>query len=178
MDAKKIARFWAKVDRNGPTPQHRPDLGACWVWTGSKISSRSGRGYGRLGYCNRLYLAHRFAWLIAGHDIPDGLCVLHKCDNPSCVRAEHLFVGTHAENMGDKVLKGRQSRGEKHSAACPKGPRALGSAHPNSKLTEASVRSILDQRSRGATLRSLGEQFGVSISAVWLVIKRRNWRQV
>jgi hypothetical protein len=91
-------RFWAKVDKSGE----------CWVWTGS----RNWAGYGYLGAVRghgRQLAAHRVSWELANGSIPEGLHVLHHCDNPPCVRPEHLFVGTRSDNLSDAGRKGRLS---------------------------------------------------------------------
>jgi HNH endonuclease len=96
-------RFWSKV-RKGPD---------CWLWFGSCDP----RGYGRLGKPygadGVAYIpAHRLSWLLHYGPIPEGLGVLHRCDIRECVRPDHLFLGTNAVNMADKVAKGRQARGQ------------------------------------------------------------------
>jgi len=89
-----LERFWAKVNRTD----------SCWLWTGSKTIG----GYGQFPYKRIPLLAHRVSYLISCGDIPDGLIVCHHCDNPSCVRPDHLFVGTHKDNFEDMVKKGRE----------------------------------------------------------------------
>lgn len=79
-------------------------VGECWVWTGTTTAG----GYGRLWFVTRKDLDHRISWLLSYGDIPDGMCVLHHCDNPPCIRPEHLFIGSHADNMADMLAKGRQ----------------------------------------------------------------------
>lgn len=102
-------RFWEKVDKNGPLPSHAPELGPCWIWKGARNKAEYGligiRGItgGRL----RSSLAHRVSYLLHVGDIPDGLWVLHRCDNPPCIRGKHLFLGTHQDNMRDAIAKGR-----------------------------------------------------------------------
>lgn len=76
----------------------------CWEWS----RCRNKMGYGRLGISQRTMLAHRYVWTWLFGPIPDGLNVLHKCDNPPCIRPDHLFLGTHADNVADMCSKGRQ----------------------------------------------------------------------
>lgn len=87
----------------------------CWIWVGSVGS----RGYGQMR-CNRKQkTAHRLAWELANGEIPTGLHVCHRCDNKLCVRVDHLFVGTAADNMHDRDRKGRHVRhmlGKRHTA--------------------------------------------------------------
>lgn len=90
-------RFWSKVDIAGPSD--------CWVW----LAGQNKDGYGKFSVGPaRWDFAHRLAWLLEGSGwIPDGWCVCHKCDNPSCCNPRHLFPGTHRMNAVDKVRKGR-----------------------------------------------------------------------
>lgn len=94
-------RFWPKVDV----------AGRCWEWRGT----RNNNGYGLfqigLGGSKRCVAAHRMAWILTNGPIPDGLHVLHHCDNPPCCNPWHLFLGDHAANMADKKAKGRGRRG-------------------------------------------------------------------
>jgi hypothetical protein len=95
-------RFWLLVNKDGPLIIETP----CWMWTGRKL-----RGYGQ--FCpieGRHWIAHRYAWELAHGPIPNNgveLCVCHRCDNPSCVRVDHLFLGTDRDNHHDMVRKGR-----------------------------------------------------------------------
>jgi hypothetical protein len=84
----------------------------CWIWLGSI----GGGGYGEVTDIpyRRVYV-HRLAWERSGQDIPNDLCLLHKCDVPACCNPSHLFLGTRTDNMADKVRKGRQTRGEELS---------------------------------------------------------------
>jgi integrase len=99
-------RFQEKVDTHGPTPAHRPDLGPCWIWRGS----RDDKGYGQIregGRGSPLLKAHRVSLMLVGRTAPDGMLVLHACDTPSCVRPEHLFHGSAKDNTEDARSKGR-----------------------------------------------------------------------
>lgn len=96
-------RFFSHVDRNGPVPEHRPELGRCWLWTARRFST----GYGGFSVRKVHIMAHRWSWQHANGPLPDGLFVLHHCDNPPCVRLSHLFLGTLSDNMQDMIAKGR-----------------------------------------------------------------------
>lgn len=96
---KLMERFWNKVDTSNE----------CWNWTGSK--NKDGYGSVGSGLRSRTMLAHRMSYAINVGEIPKGMCVCHKCDNPSCVRPDHLFLGTRKDNMQDMVRKGRDDNG-------------------------------------------------------------------
>jgi len=89
-------RFWAKVNKNGE----------CWIWTGAKLP----KGYGHFYSGEKTVLASRWSYEYAYGLIPEGLMVLHRCDNPPCVNPEHLFLGTMQDNIDDMIAKGRQRK--------------------------------------------------------------------
>lgn len=148
-----IECFWEKVDKSSPN--------GCWEWTGC----RHPLGYGQMGsgIGRKLIPAHRFAWELENGPIPDGMEICHHCDNPSCVRVSHLFLGTHADNMADRAKKGR----------------CKGSDAGYAKLTEAQVIEIRQKYVPYiVTFRMLGDEYGVSIGAIASVIWRRNWAHI
>ena len=105
---KDIARFWAKVRKTD----------GCWLWTAGTFARRY--GYGQFGLNGHPHKAHRLAWEFTNGPIPEGLSVLHHCDNPPCVNPAHLFLGTRGDNTRDMMMKGRsrsiadRNRGKTH----------------------------------------------------------------
>lgn len=155
-------RFWAKVDKRGPDE--------CWEWEGCR-HPRSGHGRITLNYVNRY--AHRHAWELTNGPVPEGLHVLHHCDNGPCCNPAHLFLGTHSDNMADMCAKGRHRGGAKagHSWA-PKGSR-----HPWAKLTEDQVRRIRSRYAAGGVTQSeLGADYGVSGGTISRIVRGAGWK--
>lgn len=132
----------------------------CINWTGVTVKSggRESHRYGRRTVAGRKILAHRHAYEQRHGPIPPGLDVLHRCDNTLCVNPDHLFLGTHADNMADMVSKGRHWR-------VPPAPRR-GEANPRSKLTDEQVSDIRRARAAGATTVSLAAAYGVHTSHI------------
>ena len=90
-----VLRFWAKVDKNGPIPTNRPELGPCWVWMGGVM----GKGYGHIWSGNRLRPSHCIAWEWAHGPMSEGLQIDHLCRNPRCVNVGHLDAVTGKVNV-------------------------------------------------------------------------------
>lgn len=144
-------RFWTKVNKT--------DL--CWEWLGRD----DGKGYGRIhlrGCSHRAVPAHRLSWELANGPIPAGMCIIHKCDNPRCVRPDHLLIGTLAQNNNDRTAKGRQAKGEGAAGA---------------KLNELQVR-ILRRLYRKVGCKFAAQVFGIGAANAWKVMSGRAWKHV
>lgn len=160
MTPDREARFWAKVDKSGPTL--RPELGPCWVWTAALHTS----GYGWFAIGNgRSARAHRVSWELARGPIPPEKMVLHRCDNRRCVRPDHLFLGTSADNVADMVAKGRA-----HDQR--------GSRNGHAKLTERQVLELRRRVASGEPYARVGEEFGITRPAAFDIVTGRRWRGV
>lgn len=184
---KDIARFWAKVDKNGPTCPHMNT--ACWIWM--VTSQRNPYGAIRIG--STTIKPHRVSWMIANGPIPHdgsshGMCVCHKCDNPACVNPEHLVLGTHADNMRDMATKNRHGSRTK-PGSWPSGERHFFRQHPefrrrgeslaHSKLTSAQVIKIRAIYAAGSiSMKALGARFGVSASSICMIVNRDIWQHI
>ena len=146
-------RFWDKVV---------PILSGCWIWTGATNAD----DYGRFSISGRNHHAHRVSWEIHNGPIPTDMWVLHKCDTPSCMNPEHLFLGTHQDNMDDMVDKGRAS-------SC------LGESNPNTKLTEEQVLEIRELLANTDMLqREIAELYDVCQMAISEINTGRRWSSV
>lgn len=167
-DVTILRRFFEKVNVSGPI---HPELGsACWLWTGATNEL----GYGLIRYQGRAQKAHRVGWQLAYGEIPSienhygTMFVCHKCDNPSCVRPSHLFLGTPRDNVLDMRGKGREpdlyqivQRGEKNG---------------KSKLTWDDVRAIRQRYARGEeTMVQIAEDYPVQKSAIRKIVNKVNW---
>lgn len=144
-------RFSAKVHKQ---------KGGCWIWHGARNSFGHGQLYrgGPKSGGRRLLIAHRVSWELHHGSIPDGLCVLHKCDVPACVNPDHLFLGTKADNSADMIIKGRQKTGEQL---------------PQSKLTWAQIDAI---RRCSLTHKEIATLCGVSTGHISIIKNDLLWR--
>lgn len=188
-------RFWSKATRCGDDD--------CWEWQGR----RDGQEYGRFDVHAVPQLAHRIAWELTHGPIPDGLCVLHHCDNPPCCNPAHLFLGARAVNNADMRQKGRQAqgdghgsrlhpesrargdrngsrthparraRGERHSARI-KEVAARGEEHYCAKLQEWQIPHIRSLAENGVPKTDIARGYGVSEATVRDIVRGKTWRHV
>jgi hypothetical protein len=151
-----VDRFWKYVKKTK----------TCWIWTGAKTVCG---GYGAIRSDDgRTVRAHRVSWEIHNGPIPPEMHACHHCDNPPCVRPDHLFLGAPRENSIDKQGKGRARGGS---------PRGAG--HPQAKLTDDKVAEMrLSYASGGTSLNKLAAEYGVSKKAVLMIIHRVTWTHV
>lgn len=150
-----IRRFWPKIRRTR----------GCWEWT----SSKNPRGYGLISqFQKNRWIAHRLSWVLHIGPIPKNKFVCHKCDNPGCVNPKHLFIGTHKENMLDRLRKGRTASGERNAG------------HKLTKSQVNKIRSIktihgLRKRSDGITRADLAKKYGVHKETIHRVLRNEMW---
>lgn len=159
LDSTAIARFWAKVNKDGPVI--REELGPCWIWTASTT-----HGYGMFNVGQQtIVAAPRVSWIIHNGVPPKGILICHKCDNRPCCRPDHLFLGTHKDNLSDMAAKGRSTRGMKHASA---------------KLTDADVQNILSrcQNCKRGEKKNLALEYGVGHGCITKIIQGERWSHI
>lgn len=173
LTEKDIQRFWSKVDRNGPIPVHNPEIGNCWQWTGTVCHD----GYGVFAVRHHIQRrSHRIAFAVTRGSEATKL-VLHHCDNPLCVRPDHLRDGTVKQNSEDAKKRGRLATGDRNGTR--KFPERLkrGADNWQSKLTDAQVIEI---RTRYATCTigqvALGKEFGVTHTLIGIIVRGEGWK--
>lgn len=151
MSQSDIERFWSRVNKTE----------SCWEWTAGRFRPTYGPGYGAFVCTGKTWRAHRWAWQTFVGPIPAGLSVLHHCDNPICVRPDHLFLGDHKANMADRDAKGRQVRGDRASFR---------------KVSAEQVNEIRRLcRAGELTQQQIGDRFGIDQTTVSLAATGKNW---
>lgn len=150
LHEKDAARFWSKVRKGEPDE--------CWEWQGAE----NGRGYGTIHYGGAKTYTHRLAWILTNGDVRSGLCVCHRCDNPSCCNPAHLWLGTQTDNARDMASKGRNFR-------------AVGELCGRAKLTNDRVLAIRSLADAGWSSRRIARVFGIGKSTAWSVASGNTW---
>lgn len=177
------SRFWEKVEKTEE----------CWLWTGHKYTT----GYGCISLGPRgsgVAAAHRLSYEWAFGEIPEGMQICHKCDVRHCVRPDHLFAGTNADNCRDKAEKGRAPKAESHwthrmPERIARGNNSGMRRHPEvvkrgidssaSKLTEVEVITIRSRYAAGGVRQwQLAEEFGTTQSTIHKIVTRQRWKHL
>lgn len=135
---RQANRFWERVKKGD----------GCWEW----IGKRNPQGYGVVWFHGAHWRAHRLAWHLTNSAVPELLDVLHRCDNPACVRPEHLFLGTDKDNSIDRERKGRGKR--------------------RNKLGQADVAAIVAARAAGVSGLALARKYGVTHRTIYDAVRR------
>lgn len=163
-----LLRFWTFVNKT--------DVAGCWCWTGGLR-----KGYGRFWVNQKSVPAHRYIYIRTYGPLNDTLVVCHRCDNPVCVRPDHLFAGSVQDNTQDAINKGRFDPRQLSRAA----PHYTGEQNGNHVLTDAQVVEIRTLYQPGTapyrslhSLNGLAHQFGVSKFTIQSIIKRVTWRHL
>jgi hypothetical protein len=152
MDKEIAERFWAKVEKTE----------YCWNWIGGTSSA----GYGRFRIGDKLYSPHRLSFEWHNEPIPDGMLICHRCDNPSCVRPSHLFLGTYSDNLIDAIHKDIN-------------PIRRGEDAGTSVLTEEEVKRIrMEYRFGVFGYKRLAIKYGVGRTTIEHIIRRRTWKHI
>ena len=154
MLKRSIDRFWSKVIV--PT-----DKMECYEWNGYK--DKDGYGRHRPGTGKNYVGAHRFSWELSGGSIPEGMHVLHRCDNRGCVNPVHLFLGSNLDNVKDMTRKERQNRGSKH---------------PNAVLNEKLAGEIKQLLAHGVPQKKLARMYGVSRDTIRGIYRGQSWKHI
>jgi hypothetical protein len=164
-------RFWSKVDKDGTLMPNMQTQ--CWEWRQGKSKK-----YGIFGFQGKSDGAHRWSWRIAHDmvDIPQELQVCHECDNPKCIRPEHLFLGTPLDNMRDKYAKGRAN----HHTWYKERPELVrrGVNVNTAVLNPDDVRAIRQRRDAGEELLTIALDFNITRAQVSRIGLRQAWKHI
>lgn len=159
-----VARFWSKVQKGD----------GCWIWTAAVNTY----GYGMISIKLRPRLAHRYSYELVNGPIPPGLLACHTCDNHRCVRPDHIFLGSHADNSADMVRKGRSPKGDASGPRVHRERMRRGVDHSNAKLTEDQVREIRRGAAQGVPQTTLAARYGVGQMTISNILTGKTWTHV
>jgi len=175
LTEEEAGRFWSRVNKDGPIPPHRPELGKCWIWDRVK-----GTGYGQFHMRGRAYASHRISLEVHRGEPMGELWACHHCDNPACVNPSHLFAGTVLDNVRDAWAKGRMRNFLPLIAEYYKEhPEAVCWGEKRSRLLKApQVIAIRQRREDGVSWTKIAAEFGISTRYVRHIVARRRWRRL
>ena len=156
-DEQKAALF-VRFMRHVRVPLQK---GACWEWTGNCPDGR----YGHFSIDGEPVKAHRWIYEQLIGEIPDGLLIRHKCDNPKCVCPTHLTVGSHSDNTSDMIERGRNADRK-------------GTKHPLARVREDEVQEIRRLCGQGMTQSDVADMYRISRSQIGKIIRRQNWSHI
>ncbi len=148
-----IERFWYYVDKRGEDE--------CWEWKGHK----SPEGYGHLHIKTGTTVTSRISWQIHYGEIPKGMLVCHKCDNPPCCNPKHLFLGTDLDNIQDRDKKKRNKQ-------------CKGRNHYKAEIVEADVINIRNLNKEGMSQKELSKMYNLSQASISKILLRQGWKSV
>lgn len=162
---KTAEEFWKRVNKSE----------TCWFWEGAKCSD----GYGTVRWIDRTCSTHRKAWELVNGAVPDGLSVLHQCDQRGCVNPEHLFLGTQTDNMQDAAIKGRlfgraTATGDRHGSHTRPESVRRGTTNGRSTLTRTQVMQIRALYP-SMTQEQLGKKYGVDQITISRIVRRKTY---
>lgn len=155
-----FVKFWNKVLLSD----------GCWEWQAYRNSTNYG--------VRDAVFAHRIAWMLINGPIPDGLWVLHRCDNPPCVRPDHLFLGTAQQNTDDMVSKGRAATGDRSGPRKHPENYRRGSTIPWAQLTESDIPEIRRRLRAGETSVAIAADYPVGFQAIKRIKYGYAWKHV
>lgn len=137
------------------------DEDSCWIWLGPPDRY----GYGRIQVDGKTERAHRMSYRVHVGEIPPGMNICHTCDTPACINPHHLFPGTQADNIADKIAKGR-------------GRSLKGDECRNAILSERDVQDVFAEKARGDRVESIAAARGVSTSTVYKILQGHSWKHI
>lgn len=153
---RDVERFWSRVNIIN-------DADSCWEWQGNRRGNNYGGFFIKIGGKSRVVYAHRFSYTLANRTLREDEVVLHRCDNPRCVRASHLSAGSMLDNMQDASRKGRLRVGE---------------ASPRSKLTSENVVEIRTLLAQGLPQAAIARKFGVRQPTIARINTGKYWKHL